>query len=109
MTQGWGGVLGALGFCVLKFVERVANVFGNCNVDVAIFVVPVQLEAKEFGTCPVFRFTVKGAERVPKVLCIFFFNILYIKVIDNERKDDVPGFVALKRWCVLDGGVAKLS
>ena len=75
----------------------------------AIFVVPVQLEAKEFGTYPVFRYSVKGAERVPKLLFIFLSNILYTEVIDDERKDDVPGFVALQRLCVLDGGVAKLS
>ena len=103
------GVLGALGFCVLDFVECVANVFGNCNVDVAIFVVPVQLEAKEFGTCPVFRYALNGAEQVPKVICIFLSKLLYTKVINDERKDDVPGFVAPQVWCMSDGGVAKLS
>ena len=74
-------------------MEGCFDVAGHGYVDCAIGVVPFKGQTEIFGPCHVNGYRVQVTYCVEEVVKVVLVNVLYAKVVDEQRERDVAGAV----------------
>ena len=79
---------------MLEFNEKVFNVLWHTDATVTICIVPFDVDTGELVPCHVELYFMKFLENIKEVIEVFYFDIFYSKVINNEAESDGTLFVA---------------
>ena len=81
-----GRILASSRCCVLKLVERRANVSWHGDRNSALDVVPVERESKVQSAGPIDRNLVELLEGIDEVVSMFLADIFDSEIVNNEEK-----------------------
>jgi len=79
---------------MLEFSERVFNVPWHTDATATIRIVPFDVDTSKLVPCHVELYSMKFLENIKEVIEVFYSNIFYSKVINNEAELDGTPFVA---------------
>ena len=79
---------------MLEFNEKGFNVPRHTDATASICIVPFDVDTSKLVTCHVELDSMKFLENIKEVIEVFYSNIFYSKVINNEAELDGMPFVA---------------
>ena len=85
---------------MVENLECLGHIFGHGQVDVTSFIVPFDVEAQVFTTCPIDGEGVFGRYSGKEMVSVGPIKIFNSEIIDCEGKVSAPSLVLPQSWGV---------